>query len=186
MPIKDRAKRLAYHRNYNGTHYANNHDKRKNQVRKRRQKIKKWWREYKATLVCVDCGFKGSDNIWAMEFDHLVPSEKSRTVSRMVGEGVSIATIQAEIAKCEPVCSNCHRKREHTRWTDGKPNNKDRSMKPSAISGHLRRRNAEKRLKRQKVVDEYAKLGRLPPGPKPKPLRSHKPSDIAARQAEEE
>ena len=121
-----------------------------------------------------------------MEFDHLNPEEKSRTISRMVGEGVSIATIQAEIAKCEPVCSNCHRKREHARWTDGKPNNKDRSMKPSAISDHLRRRNAEKRLKRQKVEDEYAKLGRRPPGPKPEPLRSHKPSDIAARQAEEE
>lgn len=182
MPLRDRQKRLQYHRKYNKHHYEANKDKRKWQVRQRRQKIKAWWREYKATMVCTDCGFEGKNNIWAMEHDHINPSNKSRVVSRMVSEGRSIDSIKKEIAKCEPVCANCHRKREHIRMMERGDNTSDRSREPAALSDQIRRRNARKRNKRDKLKEEYA--GKRRPGPAPQPLPSIKQADVAKRYEE--
>lgn len=178
MPYKDRDKRLAYHRQYNGPHYDKNKDKRKWQVRERRLKIKAWWKEYKEGLVCVDCGFEGKDNVWAIEHDHLEPKEKRRVISRMVSEGCSIKSILEECAKCEVVCSNCHRRREHDRYHEGKLTH-DRSRNPEALVDAIRRRNSNKRKKREKLIDEYT--DRLPPGPDPQPLPSLKRSEVIKR-----
>jgi hypothetical protein len=54
---------------------------------------------------CVDCGFNGHPV--ALEFDHLPGSGKVANISHM--RGGSWAAVEAEIAKCEVVCSNCHR-----------------------------------------------------------------------------
>jgi hypothetical protein len=45
-----------------------------------------------------------------MDFDH-VRDEKFASVSQLVSYGYGIASIDAEIAKCDLVCSNCHRYR---------------------------------------------------------------------------
>jgi 5-methylcytosine-specific restriction endonuclease McrA len=58
--------------------------------------------ELKATTPCADCG-----NMFhpaAMDFDHL--GDKKFTIS---GADVALKTLMDEIAKCEIVCSNCHR-----------------------------------------------------------------------------
>ena len=44
----------------------------------------------------------------AMDFDHIDPTTKIDKVSAMVYKG-SLPLLLAEIAKCELVCSNCHR-----------------------------------------------------------------------------
>jgi hypothetical protein len=54
---------------------------------------------------CVDCG---QTDIRVLEFDH-VYGNKLNNIARMVGEGFSWSTIEAEIAKCEVRCANCHR-----------------------------------------------------------------------------
>jgi hypothetical protein len=64
--------------------------------------------EYLASHPCVDCG---CTDVRVLEFDH-VRGKKSGDISRMVGEGFSWSTIEAEIAKCEIRCANCHRIRE--------------------------------------------------------------------------
>lgn len=65
----------------------------------------------KKTLACLDCG--NSD--WrVLDFDH-VADNKDDSVSNMLKNGHSWDTIEAEIAKCEPVCSNCHRIRTYER-----------------------------------------------------------------------
>ena len=61
---------------------------------------------------CADCGL--SFHPVAMDFDH-VGSNKVFSVSRMVQRRISIKRILAETAKCELVCSNCHRIRTHNR-----------------------------------------------------------------------
>lgn len=176
MPIKDRAKRESYMKDYNGKHYHNNKDKRKKQVRQRRIEIKVWYQGLKRTLVCLDCGFSGDTSPWAIEFDHLVPTEKKRTISRMVSEGRSKESILDEIEKCEAVCANCHREREYQRWMNGEPNNINRSRHTSAMYDHIRRRNAMKRKKREHIAKEYAERdGAMesrpkPSGPSPQPL----------------
>lgn len=55
---------------------------------------------------CLDCGAQLPAA--AMDFDH-VRGQKTKNVSRMLGS--SVLALQAEIAKCDLVCVNCHRTR---------------------------------------------------------------------------
>lgn len=52
---------------------------------------------------CADCGFKG--NVIALEFDHLPEFE----VKARIADLFRIEDVDAEIAKCEVVCANCHK-----------------------------------------------------------------------------
>jgi hypothetical protein len=60
---------------------------------------------------CTDCG-QIFDPV-CMDFDHL--RDKEFNISHMVRNN-SWDKILAELAKCELVCSNCHRLRTRTRW----------------------------------------------------------------------
>jgi hypothetical protein len=72
-------------------------------------------REYLAESCCKDCGLR---DFVVLEFDHRDPETKRRDVSTMVGRALSWATISLEIAKCDVVCANCHRRRtaRHFGW----------------------------------------------------------------------
>lgn len=63
--------------------------------------------EYLLEHSCVDCG--EADPI-VLEFDH-VRGEKDRAIGTMVGLGLSVTVIRAEIEKCDVRCANCHRRR---------------------------------------------------------------------------
>lgn len=52
---------------------------------------------------CVDCGER--DPV-VLEFDHI--SDKVSDVSKLISNGIPWAAIEAEIAKCEVRCVNCH------------------------------------------------------------------------------
>lgn len=64
--------------------------------------------EYFSRHPCVDCG---QTDMRCLEFDH-VRGKKSNDISRMITIGCSWSTIEAEVAKCEVRCANCHRIRE--------------------------------------------------------------------------
>jgi hypothetical protein len=55
---------------------------------------------------CVDCG--EADPI-VLEFDHL--GEKTASVAELLSRTASMRAVDAEIARCEVVCANCHRRR---------------------------------------------------------------------------
>lgn len=61
---------------------------------------------YLETHPCVDCG--ETDAI-VLEFDH-VRGKKQGNIADMVRRGMSRKRIEAEIAKCEVRCANCHRR----------------------------------------------------------------------------
>ena len=67
--------------------------------------------EYFSVHPCVDCG---EADIRVLDFDHRDPSTKRANVSRML-RSFSWRTIEAEIAKCDVVCANCHRRRTSER-----------------------------------------------------------------------
>lgn len=75
--------------------------------------LRKYVRELKLSSGCMDCGGM-FDVPEVLEFDH-VGEDKDRAVAILVGRGISLARLQAEIAKCEIVCANCHRIRTVTR-----------------------------------------------------------------------
>lgn len=57
---------------------------------------------------CADCGY--SAHAVALDFDH-VNGDKLTNVASLVGRLAPWPLIEAEIAKCEVVCANCHRVR---------------------------------------------------------------------------
>lgn len=64
----------------------------------------------------MDCG--GRFHFSAMHFDHLPEYEKVEQISRLANSNTSYARIDAEIAKCELVCANCHAVRTFNRLSD--------------------------------------------------------------------
>jgi hypothetical protein len=46
-----------------------------------------------------------------LDFDHIDPSAKRKSIHKLVHQAYSWAAIQAEMAKCETRCANCHRLR---------------------------------------------------------------------------
>ena len=68
--------------------------------------------QMKLQAGCADCGY--DKEAVALDFDHLVPSEKKFNISQSIIRQ-PWESVLAEIAKCQVVCSNCHRVREHNR-----------------------------------------------------------------------
>ena len=82
------------------------------QVNKRRARREKTEQllAYFVTHPCIDCGERDP---LVLEFDH-VGDDKSFEVARAMSDR-SWSTILTEIAKCEVVCANCHRRRTYRR-----------------------------------------------------------------------
>lgn len=62
--------------------------------------------QVKVSRGCADCGYDA--NPVALDFDHLPGFEKRFRIATMAA-GNSRELIDAEIAKCDVVCANCHR-----------------------------------------------------------------------------
>lgn len=81
-------------------------------ARKRKIEMREWLREQK-TGPCADCGVT-YDPV-CMDFDHLPEFTKEDNIANLMRRNASKARLAAEIAKCELVCSNCHRLRTRDR-----------------------------------------------------------------------
>ena len=70
-----------------------------------------------------------------MDFDH-VRGNKCGIISRMTSAPMSAAKLLAEIAKCEVVCANCHRRRTLLRrlGLEVKPSEVLRCLGPNFVS----------------------------------------------------
>lgn len=71
----------------------------------RQQQHIEYIRAIKLEKGCSKCGY--NKHAVALDFNHLDPSTKDVSVSRM--SGYSKERIDEEIAKCEILCANCHR-----------------------------------------------------------------------------
>lgn len=105
---KNREKRLEYLRQYRNS--GDHLEKARVYRAKRRDATRTFLDQYK-DRPCVDCGVRY--NPWQMDFDHRDPAKKLYNVSRIFL--TNRKTLEAEIAKCDPVCSNCHRDRTQRR-----------------------------------------------------------------------
>ena len=64
--------------------------------------------EYLLAHPCADCGL--ADPI-ILEFDHVDPAAKRKTIYKLIHQAYSWEAVRAEIAKCHIRCANCHRRR---------------------------------------------------------------------------
>lgn len=80
-------------------------------IAKQKAYLAQYLRDLKTNTPCVDCGINYP--YYVMDFDH-VRGVKHANVMELVST-LSKKRIDQEIAKCEIVCSNCHRIRTHMR-----------------------------------------------------------------------
>lgn len=93
--------------------YKNKEDLQAAQKRQVQQKRKNLI-DYLKNHPCIICG--EADPV-VLDFDHVDPSTKHKTVARMVGGGTySWARVLEEIGKCQVLCANCHRRRTHEQF----------------------------------------------------------------------
>lgn len=80
-------------------------------IAKQKAYLAKYIQDIKGKTPCMDC--KANYPYYVMDFDH-VRGRKHKNVAELIPT-LSKKKIDEEIAKCEIVCSNCHRIRTHLR-----------------------------------------------------------------------
>ncbi len=80
---------------------------------RRKQEIREWFLSLKGQYKCARCP---EDHPVALHFHHVDPSKKDFALAFAVARGYRKERIEAEMAKCEVLCANCHAK---LHWEDG-------------------------------------------------------------------
>jgi hypothetical protein len=112
MAFKDPNRKREYHHNYYAKYYAENVDRERRRIGARKAAIRAWYKELKSRLACNRCG---ENHPACLQFHHRNGEAKELTLSLAIHNGWSIKRLEAEIAKCEVLCANCHFK-EHYDW----------------------------------------------------------------------
>ena len=105
----------------------------KQHSKERRVRNQRFVYDYLKDHPCVDCG--ENDPI-VLEFDHKDRSVKAFHVSDISRRAYSLATIIAEIEKCDIRCANCHRRKTATQlgWHKGLESGCDESNTGLSLS----------------------------------------------------
>jgi hypothetical protein len=74
-----------------------------------KQRRRKEWAEFKATLSCTQCG---ENHPATLDFHHTDPTQKDNGVYRLISSG-HFKRAHEEIKKCIVLCANCHRKHHY-------------------------------------------------------------------------
>ena len=109
MPYKDPIKRKEKQQEYAKKHYANNTQKVKDATKKLNGTFKLKWKEFKATLSCLECG---ADHPAVLDFHHIDPEMKTASVHNLVQSKSYLAAME-EVQQCMVLCANCHRVYHH-------------------------------------------------------------------------
>lgn len=86
--------------------YQRNKTTQKRWVAKRKQELQIWYQELKSLYKCIECK-KSHPAI--IDFHHRDPTKKDLDLAVAIQHGWSKERVLKEIAKCNPICANCHR-----------------------------------------------------------------------------
>lgn len=98
-----KACKKAHHQTY----YQNTKDDQNHKRNLRRREVIEWIRDHKKG--CSRCP---ETHPACLQFHHRDPAEKEFNIGEAIRLGWSVERIEAEIAKCDVLCANCHAK-EH-------------------------------------------------------------------------
>lgn len=104
MSYKDREVQRQYQKEW----FQRNKEKKAEIQRKQRAELRRWFEE--EILPKVSCQQCGENHPACMDFHHRNPAEKDKSVSYMLKKKFSKQRTLNEMAKCDVLCSNCHRK----------------------------------------------------------------------------
>ena len=107
MVYKDPLKQKAYFKAYSAKWYRRNKKKTIARVKTNLKIKKQWLADYKTTLKCSRCP---ESHPATLDFHHRNPQDKDDAIGQLIVNGVSMKRLTEEIAKCDVLCSNCHRK----------------------------------------------------------------------------
>ena len=108
--VKNIERSRAYGRIHSKQYYATHHKQVIDSMRIRKQERTEELNEYKRNLKCSMCGQSFPDCPAVIDFHHTGDDPKTDGIGQLMQRRVSRKRIQAEIAKCIPLCANCHRK----------------------------------------------------------------------------
>lgn len=94
---------------YQKAHYARNRQRLIQEAAERKRRNARWLAEYKKKLKCSRCP---EDHPACLDFHHRDPDAKIMSICNAANSGWGVEKILEEMAKCDVLCSNCHRK-EH-------------------------------------------------------------------------
>jgi hypothetical protein len=103
MPTKDLEKKKEIARRHYEKHAAKIKEKTKITKEKGRQK----WRDFKATLSCIQCG---ENHPATFDFHHVVRLPDNKKVNRLLTNNNYKAARKEIEERCIVLCANCHRK----------------------------------------------------------------------------
>jgi 5-methylcytosine-specific restriction endonuclease McrA len=93
-------------------HYQRYGDLYRQRAKARREKVRAELQtnllQYLSDKRCVKCG---ENDPVVLEFDHLLPAEKSFGIARAISNGMKWPMILGEIKKCQILCANCHKRK---------------------------------------------------------------------------
>jgi hypothetical protein len=109
MPTSDPIKKKASARR----HYLKHAAAIKAAVKINRDKAKDRWREYKASLACVQCG---ENHPATFDFHHVIRKPDNQKVNKLLSNKSYKKAIKEIKERCVVLCANCHRKLHHDEW----------------------------------------------------------------------
>lgn len=92
-------------------------NKERAKCKKNREKLAEYIRA-KKSQPCMDCG--NEYPFYVMDYDHRPGEQKLFNIAMGYFHAKALHKIEAEIAKCDLVCANCHRRRTYNRRYGGK------------------------------------------------------------------
>jgi hypothetical protein len=96
---------------YVNAHYQANKEYYSKKARKQDKELLDWYKKYKMGLACEKCG---ENHPACIDFHHRDSSKKDIEVANAIRKSWCKDRILREIAKCDVLCSNCHRKEHYT------------------------------------------------------------------------
>lgn len=97
------------HKKYDTKHYNRKKEYYLEKARKHKEKVRKWFVNFKRDKKCIECG---ESHPACFVFHHRDSSKKEISIGNAIRMGWGIERLKKEIEKCDILCANCHRK-EH-------------------------------------------------------------------------
>jgi hypothetical protein len=146
-------------RPYNVAYYARNREAEIERVTRRQQATLAWLRELRR-VPCLDCG--GIFPPHVMDFDHRDPTTKLFSVAADKVLLKNRAVLEAEVAKCDVICANCHRIRTSAQYVAGVLAGGWKPSEGPAPTAALQRHREQAHRCRREQMDVLIRLRSMP------------------------